>query len=106
MEINIQIDQQTQQEEREIVDWLKEKFQVFLILIKVCKIKELENISKASNGALACQIMDVIYPGIIEMDRVIWSAEQEYEFVNNYKLLHSSFLKKNILKSLPVINEY
>ena len=48
------------------------------------------NITKVESvgtGAVLCQIMDTIYNDI-PMQRVKFQAIHEYEYVNNFKILH------------------
>jgi len=44
-------------------------------------------ITEFGTGAIYCQIFDVLYPGVMKMKRVKWSAKHEYEYINNLKLL-------------------
>ena len=46
--------------------------------------------------------MDAMYPGSISMQKVNWKATQEYEFINNYKILQQAFIKQKIQKVIDV----
>merc|ERR1719296_56808 len=46
--------------------------------------------------------MDYIYPGSIPMRRVNWQARNDYEYVQNYKLLQVAFDKHRIRKHIDV----
>ena len=59
---------------KEILDWLNG-----LLELDVAKIET------TASGAIACQILDAIYPGKVPMHKVNWEAKAEYEFVGNYK---------------------
>ncbi|KAG2821034.1 hypothetical protein PC129_g8831 [Phytophthora cactorum] len=56
----------------------------------------------ASSGAVACQVLDLLYPGIIPMNRVNWTTTQPHECMHNYKLLQKSLLALHIDKNIPV----
>ena len=77
----------------EIFNWINE-----LLLVKVNRIEQF------ASGNLYCQILDVLYPGKINLSKVNWKAKLEWEFVNNFKLLQQSFLKCNIKKYIEVKN--
>ena len=40
-----------------------------------------------------CQIIDVIHPGKIAINKVNWKAKNDYEFISNLKILQSAFDK-------------
>lgn len=75
----------------EIFNWINE-----LLQVKVNRIEQF------ASGNLYCQILDVLYPGKINLSKVNWKAKLEWEFVNNFKLLQQSFLKCNIKKYIEV----
>ena len=47
--------------------------------------------------------MDVIHRNEVPLHKVNWGAKQEYEFVNNFKILQSLFDKYNIKKVIEVM---
>lgn len=58
-------------------------------------------VEQLGSGAAYCQIMDSIYLDL-PMTRVKFDASKEYEYLNNYKILQSCFVKHKINKSIPV----
>jgi len=48
-------------------------------------------------------VLDAIYPGKIAMNKVNWKAKNDYEFLNNYKVLQAAFDKFGIKRYIEVI---
>jgi len=76
---------------KEIVDWINETLQL-----------NLTKVEQTASGAVACQLLDRIYPGKVPLNKVNWEAKLDYEFLSNYKLLQTAFTKLQIDKHLPV----
>ena len=47
-------------------------------------------------GSVYCQIVDVIHPGKVAMNKVNWKAKSDYEFINNLKILQTAFDKAGV----------
>ena len=83
-----------------------------LIQTKFAKIEEL------CTGAAYCQFMDMLFPGSIQIKKVItihifltfdvissqvkFNTKQEHEYINNFKVLQASFKKMSVDKIVPV----
>ena len=76
---------------REILGWINE-----LLQLNLAKIEE------TATGAVACQILDAMYPGKVNMKKVQWSAKHEHEFVKNYAVLQTGFDKLKIDRFVDV----
>lgn len=56
----------------------------------------------AHTGAAYCQFMDMLFPNSVAIKRIKFRANQEHEFVHNFKLLQASFQKKAVHKEIPI----
>ncbi|RLN77408.1 hypothetical protein BBJ28_00022740 [Nothophytophthora sp. Chile5] len=63
---------------------------------------QLTKVEQTCTGAMACQILDAMYPGRVPMHKVDWTAANDYEFVQNYKLLQKCFTSLQIDQHIPV----
>jgi RP/EB family microtubule-associated protein len=75
----------------EIIEWINSTLE-----ISIAKIED------TAFGAIACQLLDIMYPDQVAMHRVDWTAKQSYEFVANYKVLQNAFVKLGINKNVDV----
>ena len=62
----------------------------------------LTKIEQTASGAVACQLMEYVFPNSIIMSRVNWAAKASHEYIANYKLLQGAFTKANIQKYIDV----
>lgn len=76
---------------KEILDWLN----------ALCGLS-LSKVEQTCTGAVACQILDAIYPGKVPMSKVDWSANKDYEYIQNYKVLQKCFSTLKIDKHIEV----
>lgn len=74
---------------REILAWLNGTFQM-----------NLGKIEEAASGAVACQVLDAIFPGDVPMSKVRWDAKSAHEFIDNYKVIQSVLEKKGVDKHI------
>lgn len=75
----------------EIISWINSTLQV-----------QIGRIEDTAFGGIACQFMDIIYPGQVAMSKVNWMAKTEPEYVTNYKVLQNCMTKNNVEKFVDV----
>lgn len=52
----------------------------------------------SSAGACFCQMMDWLFPGSIDMNKVKFQCQDKEDFRHNYSLLQTGFSKMNVTK--------
>ena len=62
----------------------------------------LAKVEETASGCVACQLLDVMYPGAVPMAKVDWSAKKDHEWVHNYKILQTAFTKLKINRHIDV----
>jgi microtubule-associated protein, RP/EB family len=75
----------------ELIFWVNQ-----LLALTITKVEQM------ASGAAYCQIIDIMFPGSIQLSKVNWQAKYDHEFINNYKLLQQSFDKNNVHKHIEV----
>lgn len=58
-------------------------------------------VEQLGSGAAYCQLIDSIYLDV-PIHRVKFDATKEYEYLNNFKVLQSAFVKHKISKTIPI----
>ncbi|KAE8908667.1 hypothetical protein PF005_g20245 [Phytophthora fragariae] len=62
----------------------------------------LTRVEQLCSGAVACQVLDALFPGRVPMRKVNWAATHEHEFVRNFKLLQQVLAALGESKVVPV----
>lgn len=90
-EITINSNNAIEMSRGELLNWVND-----LLKVNLTKIEQL------GTGAVYCQLIDILYPGKLAMNKVNWKAKFDYEFVVNFKVLQQSFTKLGIMKHIEV----
>lgn len=75
----------------ELLTWIEEFFGI-----------KYEKVEHCCTGAVYCQIIDAVHPGVVALSKVNFSAIHEYEFVQNFKVLQNAFDTIHIRRTIPV----
>ena len=62
----------------------------------------LNKVEDTASGCVACQLLDIMYPNTVPMSKVNWSANKDFEYVGNYKILQTCFTKLHIDRHIDV----
>jgi microtubule-associated protein, RP/EB family len=60
-------------------------------------------VEELCSGAAYCQIFDAMFPGKVNLKRVNFKANQEYQYVDNFKVLQTAFKTLGITKIVNVV---
>ncbi len=47
-------------------------------------------------------MLDLLYPGKVQLNKVNFKAKNDYEYINNFKVLQQHFTKFGIMKNIEV----
>ena len=62
----------------------------------------MRDVEELSTGAIYCQILDLIYDGLLPLHKVSWTADKTSDFICNFEVLDQCFKKWHIERDLNV----
>ena len=62
----------------------------------------LTKIEQLGAGSVYSQIIDIVHPGSVAMNKLNWKAKNDYEFIANLKVLQNAFAKAGIKRYIEV----
>ncbi|XP_037932184.1 microtubule-associated protein RP/EB family member 1-like [Teleopsis dalmanni] len=62
----------------------------------------LQKIEQLSNGAAYCQLFDMLFPGVLHLNKVKFGTNIEYQYYKNFSLLQNGFKKVKVSRDIPI----
>ena len=59
-------------------------------------------VEEMCSGSAYCQLMDMLFPGSVELKKVRLVTKLKHEYIQNFKVLQASFKERGIDKKVPV----
>ena len=59
-------------------------------------------VEEMCSGSAYCQLMDMLFPGSVELKKVRLVTKLKHEYIQNFKVLQASFKKRGVDKTVPV----
>uniref|UniRef100_A0A671N2D9 DNA (cytosine-5-)-methyltransferase n=1 Tax=Sinocyclocheilus anshuiensis TaxID=1608454 RepID=A0A671N2D9_9TELE len=75
----------------EVLSWINETLKTNFTQVEQCR-----------SGACFCQLMDLLFPGSIDMSKVKFESQKRSDFIQNYSLLQTAFRKSGVKEPVPV----
>ena len=75
----------------DLLAWVNDSLQT-----KYTKVEEM------CSGSAYCQLMDMLFPGSVELKKVKLVTKLKHEYIQNFKVLQASFKKRGVDKTVPV----
>ena len=80
------------------LQWVNEVLKVLFSLTKL----NLGSAEELASGAVLCQVLDVIYDGMVPMQKVNWASDKTSDFLSNFDILSNSLQKFQVQKELNI----
>ncbi|XP_063064322.1 uncharacterized protein LOC134456735 [Engraulis encrasicolus] len=91
MVVEVELAPSEQLTENELLHWINQ-----LLTSGFTKVDQI------CSGAPFCQLINLLFPGSVNLERVKFQAQQELDILHNYSLLQVAFRKNGIAKTIPV----
>lgn len=65
-------------------------------------LSEFKKVEELCTGAAYCQLMDVLFPGCLQLKRVKFCTNVEHEFFNNLRIFQNALVHQKVMKTVPI----
>ncbi|KAL5963081.1 Microtubule-associated protein RP/EB family member 3 [Taenia solium] len=70
--------------------------------INTCLECNFAKIEELCTGAAYCQLMDMLFPGVVNFKKIKFNTNLEHEYIANFKHLQAIFKKLGVDKEVPI----
>ncbi|KAM7539401.1 hypothetical protein Aperf_G00000048120 [Anoplocephala perfoliata] len=70
--------------------------------INTCLESNYGKIEELCTGAAYCQLMDMLFPGVLNFKKIKFNTHLEHEYIANFKHLQAIFKKLGVDKEVPI----
>ncbi|VDM31540.1 unnamed protein product [Hydatigera taeniaeformis] len=70
--------------------------------INTCLESSYGKIEELCTGAAYCQLMDMLFPGVLNFKKIKFNTNLEHEYIANFKQLQAIFKKLGVDKEVPI----
>uniref|UniRef100_A0A182WL91 Microtubule-associated protein RP/EB family member 1 n=1 Tax=Anopheles minimus TaxID=112268 RepID=A0A182WL91_9DIPT len=65
-------------------------------------LAEFKKVEELCTGAAYCQLMDVLFPGCLQLKRVKFCTNVEHDFLNNLRIFQNALVQLKVSKAVPI----
>uniref|UniRef100_A0A182MEL1 Microtubule-associated protein RP/EB family member 1 n=1 Tax=Anopheles culicifacies TaxID=139723 RepID=A0A182MEL1_9DIPT len=65
-------------------------------------LAEFKKVEELCTGAAYCQLMDVLFPGCLQLKRVKFCTNVEHDFLNNLRIFQNALVQMKVSKAVPI----
>merc|ERR1712226_603575 len=76
---------------KELLTWLNATLRLDYTKVEQC-----------CSGVAHCQIVDIMYPGSVKLDKMIWDAHTEVQYLKNFQILEAALMVNNIARKVDM----
>ena len=63
---------------------------------------ELTSLEQLETGAIFCQLLDACHPGSVRLNKLNWKANNETDYISNFKIFQQGLITNNINKPIDI----
>ncbi|XP_049291086.1 microtubule-associated protein RP/EB family member 1-like [Anopheles funestus] len=65
-------------------------------------LAEFKKVEELCTGAAYCQLMDVLFPGCLQLKRVKFCTNVEHDFLSNLRMFQNALVQLKVSKAVPI----